>query len=72
MKKLTLKVETLAVESFPTAAAGKDAGTVQGFDVPTPPYASCPCTNTCTTGASYMAALCPPPLTNNTCAVDMG
>jgi hypothetical protein len=68
MKKLTLKVETLAVESFPTAAAGQDAGTVQAYDAPTPPYASCGCT----TGASYMAAFCPPPISNNTCAVDVG
>ncbi|HET7462361.1 MAG TPA: hypothetical protein VFJ82_13995 [Longimicrobium sp.] len=64
MKKVKLDVDTLAVESFPTAASAEQAGTVQGFDAPTPPYASCGCT----TGASYLEAFCPPPISNNTCA----
>jgi hypothetical protein len=68
MKKLSLKVETLSVESFPTAAASKETGTVRGYDAPTYPAPSCGCT----TGASFMAALCPPPATNTTCAVDVG
>lgn len=57
MKKLKLDVETLAVDSFPTAAAAKETGTVQGYDAPTYPYPSCGCT----TGGSWVAALCPPP-----------
>jgi hypothetical protein len=65
MNKLKLDVETLAVDSFPTATAGVDDGTVQGFEVPTPPYASCGCT----TGASFRAAFCPPPSTKTTCAI---
>lgn len=31
MKKLHLKVDTLKVESFPTAAAGEQRGTVAGL-----------------------------------------
>jgi len=66
MNKLKLDVETLAVDSFPIAAAGVDEGTVQGHEfAPTPPYASCGCT----TGASYRAAFCPPPSTATTCAI---
>ncbi len=57
MKKLKLDVEALAVDSFSTHAAPMDAGTVKAYDAPTPPYRTC----TCTTGASYLAALCPPP-----------
>jgi hypothetical protein len=57
MKKLQLDVETLAVESFSTAAASKETGTVRAHEVPTYPYRTCGCT----TGASYMAAFCPPP-----------
>lgn len=57
MKKLKLDVETLSVSSFTTAAAAKETGTVQGYDAPTYPYRTCGCT----TGASYLAAFCPPP-----------
>jgi hypothetical protein len=57
MKKLKLDVEMLAVDSFSTHAAAKASGTVQGYDAPTYPYRTC----TCTTGASYLAAFCPPP-----------
>lgn len=65
MKKLRLDVETLAVDSFATArGAGRD-GTVQGHEAPTYPYYTCGCT----TGASYNAAFCPPPATNNTCEI---
>jgi len=64
MKKMKLDVETLAVESFGTAAQPEHDGTIQGFEAPTPPYASCGCT----TGASYLEAFCPPPISNNTCA----
>jgi len=65
MKKLTLDVDSLAVDSFPITGAAKEAGTVQGMAVPTPPYATCDaaCTYTCTTGASYLEAFCPPPST---------
>lgn len=42
MKKLKLAVEALAVESFPTAEAVEQLGTVQGAElVPTPPYLTC-------------------------------
>ena len=58
MNKLKLDLDRLAVDSFPTTAAtGKEAGTVQGFDAPSYPYRTC----TCTTGASYLMAFCPPP-----------
>jgi hypothetical protein len=57
MKKLRLDVETLAVESFATAAREDEAGTVQAYEAPTPPYRTCGCT----TGASYLAVFCPPP-----------
>lgn len=63
MKKVKLELDTLAVESFAIAAPAQDDGTVQGYDVPTPPYASCGCT----TGASYLEAFCPPPSTATTC-----
>lgn len=43
MKKLKLAVEALAVESFPTAEAIEQLGTVEGAElVPTPPYFTCP------------------------------
>jgi hypothetical protein len=43
MKKLKLAVESLAVESFPTAEAIEQMGTVEGAElVPTPPYLTCP------------------------------
>jgi len=66
MKKVTLDLETLAVDSFPTSTEGSASGTVQGFEVPTPPYASCGCT----TGGSYFAVYCPPPSTKTTCRVE--
>lgn len=69
MKKLKLDVEALAVDSF-TIAAAKGDGTVQANAVPTPPYQTCDaaCSYGCTTGASYLAAYCPPPSTRTTCA----
>jgi hypothetical protein len=65
MKKLTLNVDSLAVDSFPVTKAIEGGGTVQGMEVPTPPYNTCQaaCTYTCTTGASYLEAFCPPPST---------
>jgi hypothetical protein len=62
MKKLTLDVDSLAVDSFPVSQVVEEAGTVQGMEVPTPPYNTCQaaCTYTCTTGASYLEAFCPP------------
>jgi hypothetical protein len=65
MKKLMLDVDSLAVDSFPVTEAIEEAGTVQGMEAPTPPYATCDaaCTYTCTTGASYLEAFCPPPST---------
>jgi hypothetical protein len=67
MQKLKLDVETLAVDSFSTAALLDDDGTVQAFEeAPTYPYASCGCT----TGASFRAAFCPPPSTKTTCALE--
>lgn len=62
MKKLTLDIETLAVESFAIAVAKED-GTVNAFEAPTYPAPSCGCT----TGASYLEAYCPPPSTRTTC-----
>jgi len=64
MKKLTLDVDSLVVDSFPVTRAIEEAGTVQGLEVPTPPYATCDaaCTYTCTKGASYLEAFCPPPV----------
>ena len=68
MKKLMLDVDSLVVDSFPIAAATEEAGTVQGLEVPTPPYNTClGCTGTCTTGASYLEAFCPPPSTATGC-----
>jgi len=71
MKKLRLDVEALAVDSFRIAGAAGD-GTVQGMEVPTPPYNTCDaaCTYTCTTGASYLEAFCPPPSTRTGCVVE--
>jgi hypothetical protein len=63
MRKLKLEVETLAVDSFSTADGGGEGGTVQAQEAPTYPYYTCGCT----TGASFRAAFCPPPATNNTC-----
>ena len=63
MKKLTLDLDALAVDSFDIAVAEED-GTVNGFEAPTYPYPSCGCT----TGASYLEAYCPPPSTRTTCA----
>jgi hypothetical protein len=57
MRKMKLDLETLAVESFGTAGDASVGGTVNAYDAPTPPFASCGCT----TGASYIARLCPPP-----------
>ena len=64
MKKVKLEIDVLAVESFPIDALETEEGTVQAYDAPTPPYASCGCT----TGASYYHAFCPPPSTATTCA----
>ncbi|HEX8907345.1 MAG TPA: hypothetical protein VF771_21010 [Longimicrobiaceae bacterium] len=61
MKKLRLDVERLSVDSFSTAAARGEGGTVQGHEAPTYPYYTCGCT----TGASYAAAFCPPPPEEN-------
>jgi hypothetical protein len=52
MNKLKLQAEELAVESFATSATDAQAGTVNGQEVPTPPYicpvgtkpTNCPCT----------------------------
>jgi hypothetical protein len=63
MRKMKLDLDTLAVDSFGTAAEVSVDGTVAAYEAPTPPYASCGCT----TGASYIARFCPPPATNNTC-----
>ena len=63
MKKVKLELDTLAVESFAIAAPGREDGTVQAYDAPTPPYATCGCT----TGASYLEAFCPPASTATTC-----
>lgn len=65
MKKTKLDVETLAVDSFCTAAAKDEGGTVQAYEAPSYPYASC----TCTEGGSYAVVLCPPAQTRTTCAV---
>jgi hypothetical protein len=45
MKKLTLQVEELTVESFPTSDEDAPLGTVHGQEmIPTPPYFTCkPC-----------------------------
>ncbi|HEX8907346.1 MAG TPA: hypothetical protein VF771_21015 [Longimicrobiaceae bacterium] len=63
MKKLTLHLDTLAVDSFSIAADGAEAGTVHAQEAPTYPYYTCGCT----TGASYAAAFCPPPSTATGC-----
>ncbi|HEU0302871.1 MAG TPA: hypothetical protein VFR37_25645 [Longimicrobium sp.] len=43
MNKLTLRIDELAVESFPTAEIDREDGTVHGQEmVPTPPYYTCP------------------------------
>lgn len=63
MQKMKLDLDTLAVESFRMAGETYDAGTVEAYEAPTPPYATCGCT----TGASYVARFCPPPSTRTTC-----
>ncbi len=63
MRKMKLDLDTLAVESYGTADGAHMAGTVNAYDAPTPPYATCGCT----TGASYVARFCPPPSTRTTC-----
>jgi hypothetical protein len=63
MRKMKLDLDTLAVESFRMAGDIIDAGTVDAYEAPTPPYATCGCT----TGASYIARFCPPPSTRTTC-----
>jgi hypothetical protein len=57
MKKVKLDLDTLAVDSFSTATAEGRGGTVQAHEAPTYPYKTC----SCTTGASYLEAFCPPP-----------
>ncbi|MBB4634785.1 hypothetical protein [Longimicrobium terrae] len=64
MRKMQLDLDTLAVESFPVSPETRGAGTVDAYEAPTPPYASCGCT----TGASYIARFCPPPVSKTTCA----
>lgn len=59
MRKMKLDLDTLAVESFGTAGNALMAGTVDAYEAPTPPYATCGCT----TGASYAAVFCPAPST---------
>jgi hypothetical protein len=47
MKKLKLRMDALAVESFPTRDVEDAMGTVQGREIPTPPYFTCsPCLGT--------------------------
>jgi hypothetical protein len=44
MNKLKLRMDELAVESFPTSDADGGLGTVKGQEIPTPPYFTCkPC-----------------------------
>lgn len=66
MQKMRLNLDALAVETFRTAVEPEVHGTVDAYEAPTPPYASCGCT----TGASYIARFCPPPSTRTTCRVD--
>lgn len=63
MRKMKLDLDTLAVESFRMASEAYESGTVDAYEAPTPPYASCGCT----TGASYVARFCPPPSTKTGC-----
>ncbi len=63
MRKMQLDLDTLVVESFRMADDVFEAGSVEAYEAPTPPYASCGCT----TGASYVARFCPPPSTRTTC-----
>jgi hypothetical protein len=71
MNKLKLDLEALAVDSFSIVAA-RGEGTVEAHEVPTVPYATCDaaCSYTCTTGASYLAAFCPPPSTRTGCVAE--
>lgn len=41
MKKLTLQVQELTVESFPISQTEEEIGTVHGQEAPTPPYKTC-------------------------------
>jgi hypothetical protein len=41
MKKLTLQIQELSVQSFPTSTVEEEIGTVLGQEVPTPPYKTC-------------------------------
>jgi hypothetical protein len=66
MQKMRLDLDALTVESFRTAGEAGMMGTVDAYEAPTPPYATCGCT----TGASYVARFCPPPSTRTTCRVD--
>ncbi|HEY0017843.1 MAG TPA: hypothetical protein VGC13_16130 [Longimicrobium sp.] len=42
MKKLTLQIQELSVQSFPTSQVEEEVGTVLGQEAPTPPYNTCP------------------------------
>lgn len=42
MKKLTLQIQELSVQSFPTSNVEEEIGTVLGQEAPTPPYKTCP------------------------------
>ena len=54
-RKLTLELDALSVDSFPTAAAPADRrGTVRGRGDPAAPdYFDCTCANTCVCPSAY-------------------
>ncbi len=69
MKKLSLAVEELNVESFETAKADPDAGTVKGYfrTDSTCLERICTCTVGFETACDYTCGTCP-----NQCATDAG
>lgn len=57
MKKLTLRVDTLRVDSFPTASAETLRGTVQGAEMATGSGASC--FTSCAGAGGHPVCTCP-------------
>lgn len=68
MRKLSLHLDELVVDSFPTSGAVPDRGTVRGMDSITVDQDTCvTCPNTCVSCPATCAASCPGTCVN-TCA----
>jgi hypothetical protein len=55
MKKVKLSVESLSVESFPTASEGSEFGTVNGHEIPTGKFT---CNESCAATCRTVACPC--------------